>query len=40
VDGATRRPLGWHLGSRSDAGARKLVEKIDETLNQRMVLKF
>ena len=29
IDGVSRRPLGWELGSRSDACCKKLIERID-----------
>ncbi|MBY0501120.1 MAG: hypothetical protein K2P93_03865 [Alphaproteobacteria bacterium] len=29
IDGVSRRPLGWELGHRGDASAKKLISRID-----------
>jgi IS1 family transposase len=29
IDGVSRRPLGWTLGTRSDASAKRLIAKVD-----------
>lgn len=32
VDGISRRALAWHLGDRSDASLRALIQKVDDGL--------
>ena len=30
IDGVTRAPLGWEFGNRSDATAKKLIDRVDD----------